>query len=200
MIYDKFEKLNDGKHGRAIKALIGIPRSKFDKLAVAFAAAYPAIQQERLEQGEIKQVPSGGPKGNLDSFGKKLFFLLFYLKTYPPSTCWASILASVPGMPTTMWRTLCPSCYGACRILACCLRGRRGLPRSSFNSLRSMATSSSTGWSARVSGRRTGNSRRPASAERKNVTCSRPSSARPCTGKSFSSSASSPEASTTTRY
>ena len=36
MIYDKFEKLNDGKHDRAIKALIGISRSKFDKLAVAF--------------------------------------------------------------------------------------------------------------------------------------------------------------------
>ena len=83
MIYDKFEKLNDGKHDRAIKALIGMPRSKFDKLAVAFAAADPAIQQERFEQGEIKQVQSRGPKGNLDSFGKKLFFLLFYLKTYP---------------------------------------------------------------------------------------------------------------------
>ena len=83
MIYDKFEKLNDGKHDRAIKALIGIPRSKFDKLAVAFVAAYPAIQQERFEKGEIKQIQSGEPKGNLDSFGKKLFFLLFYLKTYP---------------------------------------------------------------------------------------------------------------------
>jgi len=83
MIYDKFEKLNGGKHDCAIKALIGIPRSKFDKLAVAFAAAYPAIQQVRLERGEIKQIQSGEPKGNLDSFGKKLFFLLFYLKTYP---------------------------------------------------------------------------------------------------------------------
>jgi hypothetical protein len=50
----QFEKLNDGKHDRAIKALIGLPRSKFDILAVAFAAAYPAIQQERFEKGEIK--------------------------------------------------------------------------------------------------------------------------------------------------
>ncbi|MCX7113141.1 MAG: hypothetical protein NTX45_24110 [Proteobacteria bacterium] len=77
MIYDKFEKLNDGKHDRAIKALIGIPRSKFDKLAVAFVAAYPAIQQERFEKGEIKQIQSGEPKGNLDSFGKKLGSLGF---------------------------------------------------------------------------------------------------------------------------
>ena len=74
MIYDKFEKLNDGRHDRAIKSLIGISRPKFDKLAVAFAAAYPAIQQERCEQGVIKQVQSGRPKGNLDAFGKKLFF------------------------------------------------------------------------------------------------------------------------------
>jgi hypothetical protein len=83
MIYDKFEKLNDGKHDRAIKDLIGIIRSKFDKLAVAFAAAYPVIQQERREQGVIKQVHSGRPKGHLDSSWKKLLFLLYYLKTYP---------------------------------------------------------------------------------------------------------------------
>ena len=76
MIYDKFEKLNDGKHDRAIKALVGMSLSKFDMLAAAFAAAYPAIRQERFEKGEIKQIQSGEPKGNLDSFGKKLFFLL----------------------------------------------------------------------------------------------------------------------------
>jgi len=56
MIYDKFEKLNDGKHDRAIKALVGMSLSKFDMLAAAFAAAYPAIRQERFEKGEIKQI------------------------------------------------------------------------------------------------------------------------------------------------
>ena len=84
-----------------------------------------------------------------------------------PSTCWASISGSVPGMPITMWRTLCPACCGAWRTLACCLRGRPAHPPSSSNSLSSMATSSSTGWSARASGRRTRNSRRPATAEKK---------------------------------
>lgn len=83
MIYDKFEKLNDEKHGRVISALVGISRLKFNSLAIAFAAAYLAIQQERLLSGEIKQVPSGGPKGYLDTTEKKLFFILYYLKTYP---------------------------------------------------------------------------------------------------------------------
>jgi hypothetical protein len=71
MIYEKFEKLNDEKHGRVTSSLVGISRLKFNSLAIAFAAAYRAIQQERLLSGEIKQVPSGGPKGYLDTTRKR---------------------------------------------------------------------------------------------------------------------------------
>jgi hypothetical protein len=83
MIYEKFTKLDNEKHDRMIKALIGMDRSKFNTLAKAFASAYDAIQQERLLKGEIKQVPSGGPKGYLATPEKQLFFVLYYLKTYP---------------------------------------------------------------------------------------------------------------------
>jgi len=83
MIYEKFEKLDDEKHDRIIKSLIGMGRAKFNKLAGAFTTACQAIQQERLLNGEIKQVPSGGPKGYLDTPEKRLFFVLYYLKTYP---------------------------------------------------------------------------------------------------------------------
>ena len=83
MIYAEFEKLSDDKHGRTIKAIIGMSRSKFDFLAKAFAAALLATQQERHASKAIKQLPSGGPKGNLDTPEKKLFFTLIYLKTYP---------------------------------------------------------------------------------------------------------------------
>jgi len=83
MAYEKFRKLDAEKHDRLIKALIGMSRPKFDRLAAAFAVAYSAIQLERVQRGEIKQVPSGGAKGHLDTFDKKLFFLLYYLKTYP---------------------------------------------------------------------------------------------------------------------
>ena len=83
MIYDNFEKLSDEKHGRIIKSVIGMSRSKFDLLAKAFATALLATQQERHANKAIKQIPSGGPKGNLDTPEKKLFFTLLYLKTYP---------------------------------------------------------------------------------------------------------------------
>ena len=83
MLYDDFEKLTDEKHGRTIRAVIGIGRSKFDLLAKAFATEFLATQQDRHTKKEIKQIPSGGPKGNLDTPEKKLFFTLLYLKTYP---------------------------------------------------------------------------------------------------------------------
>ena len=83
MSFETFKKLDGKKHDRRIKAVIGISRSKFDILAVAFALAYDAIQVERYQQGETKQVPSGGSKGHLDTSEKKLFFILYYLKTYP---------------------------------------------------------------------------------------------------------------------
>ena len=83
MIFDEFEKLNDEKHGRTIKSVIGISRSKFEILARVFAEALIATQQERHINKEIRQIPSGGPKGHLDTPKKKLFFTLLYLKTYP---------------------------------------------------------------------------------------------------------------------
>jgi hypothetical protein len=83
MAYEKFAKLDTVKHDRLIKSLIGMSRTHFDTLVPAFATAYATVQRERLQQGEIKQVPSGGPKGYLDTFDKKLFFVLYYLKTYP---------------------------------------------------------------------------------------------------------------------
>ena len=83
MVYEQFKQLDAVKHDRTIKSLIGVSRTHFDTLARAFAVAYDTVQLERLQQGEIKQVPSGGPKGSLDTFDKKLFFLLYDLKTYP---------------------------------------------------------------------------------------------------------------------
>ena len=83
MIYENFEKLDDDKHGLIIKSVIGMDRAKFNKLAEAFAAACQSIQQERLMNGDIKRVPSGGPKGHIDTPKKQLFFVLYYLKTYP---------------------------------------------------------------------------------------------------------------------
>lgn len=80
MIFEKFKNLDND---RMIKATIGMSRTKFDQLVTDFTAAFQAHQADRLQRKEIKRLPSGGLKGVLDSDEKRLFFLLFYLKTYP---------------------------------------------------------------------------------------------------------------------
>ena len=80
MLYEKFQNLTDE---RIIASLIGISKSKFASLTHAFTNSYHDMQEERLQKGEIKRVQAGGQKGHLDTFDKKLFFILFYLKTYP---------------------------------------------------------------------------------------------------------------------
>ena len=80
MIYDKFAEITDD---RIVAALIGMPKSKFTALTKHFESASLEIDRERVLNGEIKQVKQGGPKGYLNSPEKKLFFILFYLKTYP---------------------------------------------------------------------------------------------------------------------
>lgn len=80
MIYDKFTELTDD---RIISALIGMPKAKFTALAKNFESASLEVDRERVLNGEIKHVKQGGPKGYSDSPEKKLFFILFYLKTYP---------------------------------------------------------------------------------------------------------------------
>lgn len=80
MIYDKFNEITDD---RIVASLVGMTKAKFAALVKPFEEADLAIQQERVEQGEIKHVKRGKTNGNLDTYGKKLFFVLYYLKTYP---------------------------------------------------------------------------------------------------------------------
>ena len=80
MIFEKFKIL---KIDRTIKAMIGMSRKKFDELVPVFTAAYHQIQEERLQKKEIKKRPRGGPQGVLSDPEKRLFFILYYLKTYP---------------------------------------------------------------------------------------------------------------------
>jgi hypothetical protein len=77
-----FEKFTNETSERTIKALIGITKPQFIKLCPVFQEAYREIQEERVKNGEIKRVQKGGNQGHLGSFDKKLFFILYYLKTY----------------------------------------------------------------------------------------------------------------------
>jgi hypothetical protein len=80
VIYEKFNAITDD---RIVASLIGMPKAKFIALVKAFESAALEIDQERVQTGEIKQVKQGGPQGYLDSGEKKLFFILYSLKTYP---------------------------------------------------------------------------------------------------------------------
>ena len=80
MIFQQFKQL---QVDRMVKALIGMGRDKFDHLAGLFAESYDEIQQERLQKKTLKQLPVGGHPGVFESHEHRLFFLLFYLKTYP---------------------------------------------------------------------------------------------------------------------
>lgn len=79
-LYENFEKCHSE---RTVKATIGINKAQFDVLLIKFEESYHEIQQERVNSKQIKKLPSGGSNGNLDTFRKKLFFILFYCKVYP---------------------------------------------------------------------------------------------------------------------
>lgn len=81
----------NSSNDRAIKALIGLTRSQFDILVPKFEAELHEIQMERVTNGEIKRLPSGGKSGFLHSIPLKLFFILFYLKNYPAFDVLAAI-------------------------------------------------------------------------------------------------------------
>ena len=199
MIFDKFEKLNDGKHDRAIKALVGMSRAKFDILAVAFAAAYPAIQQERFEKGEIKQVQSGRPKGNLDTFGKKLFFLLYYLKTYPTFDVLGFHFGFSSGHAHNHVENLMPVLLRSLADLGVLPARSPGTPAELLQLVEQYGDILIDGMECPCVRPQDEELQKARFSGKKNATRSRHSSSRQRTGKSFSSSASSPEASTTTR-
>jgi hypothetical protein len=199
MAYEKFKKLDGKKHDRKIKAVIGISLTKFNILLVAFAAAYDAIHLERCQQGEIKQVPSGGPKGNLDSLEKKLFFLLFYLKTYPTFDVLGFHFGLSSGHAHNHVENLMPVLLRSLSDLGVLPARSPGTPEEFLQLVEKYGDILIDGMECPCVRPQDEELQKARFSGKKNATRSRHSSSRQRTGKSFSSSASSPEASTTTR-
>ncbi len=199
MAYDRFAKLDGEKHDRIIKSLIGVSRSKFDRLATAFAAAYDAIQLERLQRGEIKQVPSGGPKGNLDTFNKKLFFILYYLKTYPTFDVLGFHFGLSSGHAHNHVEALLPVLLRSLADLGVLPARSPGTPKEFLQLVEQYGEIAIDGMECPCVRPQDETLQKAPLQRQKNATRSRPSPSRPCTGKSSSSSDSLPEAFTTTR-
>jgi hypothetical protein len=72
---------------RQRKALTGLSQAQFDHLLPVFEHVYQATQQQTYEEGVARgtrqRQPGGGSKGKLPTMADKLFFVLYYYKTYP---------------------------------------------------------------------------------------------------------------------
>ena len=77
--------IEDIKNERQFKALTGVSRDEFDIMLPIFDESNREIINENYEKkkDERQRKPGGGQKGVLDTTEKKLFFILYYLKTYP---------------------------------------------------------------------------------------------------------------------
>jgi hypothetical protein len=67
------------KNNGVCKSLTGLSASEFLKLVPIFDKCF----QEAIDSKKLKRKAGAGPKHNLKTSADKLFFILFYLKTYP---------------------------------------------------------------------------------------------------------------------
>jgi len=73
------------RNERQFKAFTGLPEKTFNRLLTPFTQCLESARQQRYEKhrGQRHRRPGGGRKGTLSTPELKLFFILFYLKTYP---------------------------------------------------------------------------------------------------------------------
>lgn len=199
MIYENFDMLNDEKHGRIIKSLIGISRSQFDILCETFGNAYDTIQQERLQQGEIKKIPSGGLKGNLGTPTRKLFFVLYYLKTYPTFDVLGFHFGLSSGHAHDHLENLLPVLLRSLSDLGVLPLRTPGTPKEFAQLIEQYGDIAIDGLECACVRPQDKDLQEARYSGKKNATRSRRSPSRPCAAKSSSYSVSSPEASTTIR-
>lgn len=76
------KSMNDA---RQLKALIGLSKSEFESLLPFFKQSYDEFKESEFirKNTKRKRAKGGGCKGKLNAIKTKLFFVLFYLKTYP---------------------------------------------------------------------------------------------------------------------
>jgi len=77
-------------NSRLVRAILGVSKYEFEALLLVFEQ----IVHERYESKKRKRAIGGGANGNIKSPRKKLFYILFYIKTYPTFDMAAFIFAS----------------------------------------------------------------------------------------------------------
>jgi hypothetical protein len=78
------------KNPRLVRAILGITKKEFDELLLSFEQ----VLHEYRKSNKRKRAIGGGAKGKIKSAEKKLFYILFYVKTYPTFDTAAFVFAS----------------------------------------------------------------------------------------------------------
>jgi hypothetical protein len=73
------------RNERQMKALTGLGQEKFELLLESFSKSLEELKSEsyQVNRQQRSRRPGGGQKGGLPTAQDKLFFILFYFKTYP---------------------------------------------------------------------------------------------------------------------
>ena len=127
-LLDAFENIRDE---RQFKALTGVSIEEFGTILPVFSACYNKSAQEEYENGERQRMPGGGCKGKLKTMKDKLFFILFYLKTYPTF--------DVLGHEFDLGRSqACRNVHKLSKVLQAALLELEVLPKREFGSVEEM--------------------------------------------------------------
>lgn len=110
---------------RAVKALTGLSYEEFTDLVPTFGKA---LYDLTMAQPNRQRKPGGGQKGHLKTTEEKLFYILFYLKTYPTFDVLAFFIGKSRG------RT-CEACHYFMRALEKALGRKLVLPERKINSV-----------------------------------------------------------------
>ena len=115
---------------RVYKATIGMSKIDFEELVVHFEQATIEYQQIKYEkyQAFYERYPSKGGNAFLKNAAEQLFFVLYYLKTYPTY----DVLGFVLGCSG---KTVCMNLNKLLPILEHCLDNLKVLPRRKFDTV-----------------------------------------------------------------
>jgi len=77
-------------NARLIRAILGVSKKEFESLLITFEQ----VLFEYRRSKKRKRAVGGGSNGNIKSAKRKLFYILFYIKTYPTFDVSAFVFAS----------------------------------------------------------------------------------------------------------
>jgi hypothetical protein len=120
---------------RQFRALTGLSHVAFDKILPIFAENYHRVVRDRYMQHQTtrQRKPGAGQKGKLEPMEQKLFFSLYYLKTYPTF----EVLGDRFGLDRSK---ACTNVHRLCPILTATLTQAGVLPKRQFGSVAELVT------------------------------------------------------------